>query len=175
MTLREANVFSATDTLAMQRAQYRHDKLNHCDIANLHKGERLKHYGLHFCKYVGRLARGNEEIKPIERTIVDMMLVSLSAANTLTQKLGEGSSTFVGFDRHNDTLRPLADAVGRFADACEKFDHLEDVTAIARKANADIFAWTVACADHHGIDLQAGLSARRSELSERAFYAQDCQ
>lgn len=172
MTCREGNVFSAADTLAMQQAQYRHDKLNHCDIANLHKGERLKHYGLHFCKYVGRLARGEEETKPIERTIVDMMLVSLSAANTLAQKLGDTSTRFVGFDRHNDTLRPLADAVGRFADACEKFDHLEDVTAIARIANSDIFAWTVACADHHGIDLQAGLSARRAELANRAFYAQ---
>ena len=42
--------------LRLQREQYRHDQRNHSDIACLAKSERLKHYGLHFAKYVGRLA-----------------------------------------------------------------------------------------------------------------------
>ena len=44
--------------LAWQKAQYRHDKRNHFDILSRHKIDRLKHYGLHFAKYTGRLARG---------------------------------------------------------------------------------------------------------------------
>ncbi len=157
----------------MQRAQYRHDKRNHCDIANLHKGERLKHYGLHFCKYVGRLARGAEEEKTTQRTLVDMTLVSLSAANTLSQKLGECLNATPLLSHQIDPLRTLADATGRFADACEKFDHLEDVTSIARDANADVFRWVVDYAGKHDIDLREGIASRRNELSNRAFYAQE--
>lgn len=79
----------SVDLLRLQREQYAHDKRNHSDILTLSKNDRLKHYGLHFAKYVGRLARGNDEPKSIERTIVDTCLVCLSAANTLHQKLSD--------------------------------------------------------------------------------------
>ena len=42
---------------SLQQEQHAHDMRNHFDIMSLHKTERLKHYGLHFAKYVGRLAR----------------------------------------------------------------------------------------------------------------------
>ncbi|MEN3233637.1 MULTISPECIES: hypothetical protein [Methylobacterium] len=166
-------MFSATDTLAMQRAQYRHDKLNHCDIANLHKGERLKHYGLHFCKYVGRFARGRVEAKPVERTVVDAMLVCLSAANTLTQKLSDVELVSHKWKCDPASLLSFADAAGRFADASEKFDHLEDCVQMAREANGHIYQWLIAYATLHNIDLSKGLEKRRLELKERAFYASE--
>ena len=51
------------DLTRMQKEQYRHDMRNHSEILCLHKTERLKHYGLHFAKYVGRLARESAEPK----------------------------------------------------------------------------------------------------------------
>lgn len=173
MTRRETNVFSETDTLELQRTQYAHDKLNHCDIANLHKGDRLKHYGLHFCKYVGRLARGHHEQKPVERTVVDAMLVCLSAANTLSQRLSEYEGPASDHRMSADSLLSFADAAGRFADACEKFDHLEDCVTIARNANADIYNWLISYADMHQVDILAGIDRRRKELKSRAFYASE--
>src|SRR6056297_3094640 len=73
--------------LEWQRDQYVHDQRNHFDILSLHKQDRLKHYAMHMAKYAGRVARGATETKPIERTFVDALLVSLSAANTLHQRL----------------------------------------------------------------------------------------
>jgi len=80
-----AEMFSDADMLRLQQDQHRHDQRNHTDILHLSKSDRLKHYGLHFAKYVGRLARGSAEPIPYERTLVDTVLVSLSAANTLHQ------------------------------------------------------------------------------------------
>ena len=164
---------SADDILRLQIEQFRHDKRNHCDIANLHKGARLQHYGLHFCKYVGRLARGPEELKSYERTVIDTALVSLSAANTLAQKLGETLERKPNASAQLDPILVFADAAGRFADACEKFDHLEDVGDQARLANTDIFSWLLDIVDRRGFDLRTGISVRRKELKERAFYASE--
>ena len=84
----------APNFLQMQRDQHRHDMRNHSDIVCLNKADRLKHYGLHFAKYVGRLARGERESKPIDRTVIDTLLVCLSAANALHQNLSEIELTF---------------------------------------------------------------------------------
>jgi hypothetical protein len=66
-----------------QQAQYEHDLHNHFDILSLSRLDRLKHYGLHFAKYAGRLARGEREAKSRQETLVDAFLVALSAANAL--------------------------------------------------------------------------------------------
>lgn len=110
------------DLLRLQREQFQHDKRNHSDIQCLHKNDRLKHYGLHFAKYVGRMARGVAETKSIDRTLIDTVLVSLSAANTLHQNLSKDVS-LKSLTPTNDPLQIFADAAGRFADACEKIDH----------------------------------------------------
>src|ERR1700748_777589 len=83
------SLISSADLARLQSEQHKHDLRNHFDIISLHKTDRLKHYGLHFAKYVGRLARESAEAKPIERTLVDAFLVSLSAANTLHQDLSK--------------------------------------------------------------------------------------
>jgi hypothetical protein len=163
--------FSATELAQLQREQYVHDQRNHFDILCLPKPDRLKHYGLHFAKYVGRLARGDFEIQSLERTITDTTLVCLSAANTLHQRLDNCEPTKHVLDLQIDIIRPLADAAGRFADACEKIDHLEDFLSIARHANEDILYWILAVAGERQFDLQASIRARRSELADRQFYA----
>jgi hypothetical protein len=155
----------------LQREQFLHDRRNHADIHCLHKSDRLKHYGLHFAKYVGRLARGENEPKTVHRTLVDTILVSLSAANTLHQNLEK--EDFSRPPTINDPLRTFADAAGRFADACEKSDHLEDFTTIARRANADIMRFVISMTDEHSVELTREIKKRREELAARQFYITD--
>jgi hypothetical protein len=158
-------MLSLTELPRLQREQFHHDKRNHSDIMCLPKPDRLKHYGLHFAKYVGRLARDSAEPKTPKQTLVDALLVSLSAANTLHQDL---ASIPVAPERRPDQIDPLrvfADAVGRFADACEKLDHLEDSFALARSANIDILQWVIATAGKQKLDLMDALRGRRKELA----------
>jgi len=161
------------DLLRLQREQYAHDRRNHTDILSLSKNDRLKHYGLHFAKYVGRLARGLEEPKSVERTIVDACLVSLSAANTLHQKLHESDACVRERKPQVDEVYALADAAGRFADACEKIDHMEEFVPLARQANAEVMQWALTAALERRINLETVLRERRKELAERQFYIAD--
>lgn len=161
---------TASDLGAMQRHQYRHDMRNHFDILALHKIDRLKHYGLHYCKYAGRLARGPDEDKSYDRTLIDIFLVMLSAANTLHQHLSEIEISPELQQDQIDPLRPFVDAAGRFADACEKIDHLEDFRDLARSANADIAVWLVDEFDARKVDPYGALNNRRAELARRQFF-----
>ncbi len=159
---------NAAELIKLQRDQYAHDMRNHFDIVSLHKTDRLKHYGLHFAKYVGRLARGEAEPKSVTRTLVDTLLVALSAANTLHQDLS--AENFPAQKRSRADILSYADASGRFADACEKIDHLEEFVPMARQANRDIVLWAVDAAEDQHLDLDAAVQARRSELAARHFY-----
>jgi hypothetical protein len=162
------------DLLRLQCEQYNHDRRNHSDILNLSKTDRLKHYGLHFAKYVGRLARGTDEAKSVERTVVDTFLVCLSAANTLHQKLSPISlDSDSQPTKENDPVYILADAAGRFADACEKIDHMEEFIPIARQANADVVRWVMGIVSERQIELEPAVKARRKELMARQFYIAD--
>ena len=165
-------MFSDAEMLRLQQDQYRHDHRNHTDILHLSKNDRLKHYGLHFAKYVGRLARGEAEPISYERTIVDTVLVSLSAANTLHQHL-KSPAPMSRQDRQIDPLRTYADAAGRFADACEKIDHQEEFIPIARKANEEVMSWACHMASERNVDLEEAMRQRRGELRVRAFYIAD--
>jgi hypothetical protein len=162
------------ELLQMQREQFRHDERNHKDILCLPKPDRLKHYGLHYAKYVGRLARGAAEEKSDEQTLIDAILVSLSAANTLLQDLSKADLTSKQpASNQIDPLRVLADAMGRFADACEKIDHFEDNHTLAFDANIDVIRWLLSTAAEHNIDIQGALKERRAEISKRHFYIAD--
>lgn len=163
-------MISPDEMASLQQTQYAHDMRNHFDILSLHKNERLKHYGLHFSKYVGRLARETDELKPVDRTIVDAMLISLSAANTLHQDLSKVSFECSAAAKQIDPLRVLADAVGRFADACEKIDHLEEFLSLARTANRDVVAWLLKQADERSLQISEEIQRRRTELAQRHFY-----
>ena len=152
-----------------QRNQNAHDLANHFDIASMSRIDRLKHYGLHFAKYAGRLARGGAEVKTREETIVDAFLVSLSAANSLNQLLPEISV------EKDTTISPtdleFIDHSGRFADACEKIDHLEGFLESACEANASIYRWVIASAVHSGMDIDHLSTERREALSRRPVFS----
>jgi hypothetical protein len=167
-------MLSSGDLGRLQREQHAHDMRNHFDIISLHKTERLKHYGLHFAKYVGRLARESAETKPVERTLVDTLLVGLSTANTLHQDLSKEQFTTASHRGSQlDPLRTFADAAGRFADACEKIDHLEEFLPIAKLANHDVVNWIMSAADERSFDLATAIRTRRKELALRHFYIED--
>jgi hypothetical protein len=163
-------MYQADHLLRLQREQHAHDQRNHSDILHLSKTDRLKHYGLHFAKYVGRLARGAEEAKSVERTLVDTFLISLSAANTLHQELGRAEWPTRASCKQNDPIYVLADMAGRFADACEKVDHMEEFISIARQANAEVVQWVINMASERGMELEPAVKARRRELAARQFY-----
>lgn len=151
-----------------QQLQYEHDLHNHFDILSLSRLDRMKHYGLHFAKYAGRLARGDSEAKSRTETLVDAFLVVLSTANALNQALPA-----MGRARDGDALSDLAftDQAGRFADACEKIDHLEEFRTIALDANAALAVWIEHNAMTAGLDLDSLVDDRRKLLAQRAVYA----
>ncbi|WP_172297756.1 hypothetical protein [Pseudoruegeria sp. HB172150] len=152
------------DFLEAQKAQHEHDLRNHFDILSLHKVDRLKHYGLHFAKYVGRLARGNLEEKPYSVTLTDAYLVCLSAANTLHQRLEHNSSL------DQKEFLDFASSAGRFCDACEKVDHLEEFVQLARTSNQEVMEYLISASSCAGIDVNELAKNRRLELRDRHFY-----
>ena len=165
MTADRAIEISEHVILGWQQDQYTHDMRNHFDILSLHKQDRLKHYAMHMAKYAGRIARGQREEKPVNRTFVDALLVCLSAANTLHQRLQYDPN------RSNETfLTRLTDAAGRMNDASEKIDHLEPFVEQATESNKDIFDCLMDLAYEMRLDPKSELDARRKELSDRHFF-----
>ncbi|WP_394887475.1 hypothetical protein ACG873_21605 [Mesorhizobium sp. AaZ16] len=156
---------------ARQRAQYEHDLHNHFDILSLSRSERLKHYGLHFAKYAGRFARGDAEVKTRKETLVDAFLVVLSAANALNQALPDVEVGQPIVEAPSDLS--FTDHAGRFADACEKIDHLEEFRSIALAANAALSEWIICSAVATGFDLDALVDERRWQLARRQVYGQE--
>lgn len=154
-----------------QRAQYQHDLQNHFDILSMSRSERLKHYGLHFAKYAGRFARGDAEVKSRKDTIVDAFLVALSAANALNQALPEIDGIRTSLGTPLDLV--FTDHAGRFADACEKIDHLEEFRAIALAANAALSEWIILSATATGLDIDTLVDQRRSQLARRQVFGQE--
>jgi len=158
-------MYNSEALLDWQKDQYEHDMRNHFDILSLHKEDRVKHYAMHFAKYAGRLARGAKEEKPTDRTFVDALLVCLSAANTLHQKL------YYTANKSNESFFiRLTDAAGRFNDAAEKIDHLEPFLEIARVSNADILDTLLDFASEESLSVEMALAGRRAELRQKQFF-----
>lgn len=162
-------IFSPEELLRLQQEQFSHDRRNHSDILCLPRSDRLKHYGLHFAKYVGRLVRQGEK-QPLPRTVVDTALVCLSSANALAQNLSLATMLGEAEGYRVDRLSDLADAAGRYADGCEKIDHLEDFLPLVKQANLDILSWILVVSFETSLNLTPAIKARRKELGERAFF-----
>ncbi|MEE4211888.1 MAG: hypothetical protein V2I43_21790 [Parvularcula sp.] len=156
---------------ARQQDQHEHDLRNHFDILSLSRLDRLKHYGLHFAKYAGRFARGSAEVKSRTETLVDAFLVALSAANALNQVLPEFDSIQGDQEAPSDLV--FTDQAGRFADACEKIDHLEEFRTIALDANVALVDWIMCTATVAGLDLDGLVEERRQQLARRPVYASE--
>jgi aminopeptidase N len=99
-------------------------------------------------------------------------LVALSAANTLHQDLSVEAESLTR-TQTNDLVYAFAEAAGRFADACEKIDHLEEFVPMAKAANRDIVSLIQDAAAESGLDLDKLVRERRQQLRARAFYIQD--
>jgi hypothetical protein len=152
-----------------QKTQQEHDLANHFEILCLHKVDRLKHYGLHYSKYVGRLARHQDDLAVLKSTLVDAFLISLSAANSLNQRLYKIEFKHVKSKNAVD-FYDLADAVGRFADGCEKIDHLESFRDLVIESNADIVMWILSKSAEIDLDIDTAVAERRAFLAARAAY-----
>lgn len=162
-------VVNGDTLLRWQQEQFQHDRRNHTDIICLSRGDRLKHYGLHYAKYAGRMAVKGDDVDLLRKTIADATLVFLSAANVLSQRLDRVFEPRPDLGFIHGMLEDIADAAGRFCDACEKIDHFEDFLAIAGASNLDIFHWILAIADERGFNLEQLMAERRRQLVERQF------
>jgi phage tail tape-measure protein len=94
---------------------------------------RLKRRALGICGQVGRLA--SLTTMP-DATVAIIFSQAVSAANIIRLDLSK-----VDLSGGVGAFERLADAAGRFADACEKLDHVEDGAMLARDAIADIVRW----------------------------------
>ncbi|RMC62457.1 hypothetical protein EBB04_33040 [Sinorhizobium meliloti] len=74
----------------------------------------------------------------------------MSAANALNQALPETDGSRNANTPPSDLV--FTDHAGRFADACEKIDHLEDFRAIALDANEGLLQWILESAAVEGFD-----------------------
>lgn len=130
----------------LQWAQHRHDEAYHRDIAILPVATRVKHFALHFAKYVGALveARRRGDEAAYTRLLTDTFIIALAAANAVALKLEDVAEHYDETDSlidlgvaiaqskqraggFGDELVPeLAVRVGQLAKACESLDHVED-------------------------------------------------
>lgn len=130
----------------LQVEQHEHDEKYHREIARLSLHQRLNHMALHFAKYTGKIASA-EDSEAIERVCVDALIISLSTANILNVDLWD---TLAGDDHEYpgllacgrslavaggwnladraELVTAMAVAGGRVAAACEKIDHLEEIS-----------------------------------------------
>ena len=161
---------SPETVLEWQRDQYSHDERNHRDILNLSKHDRLKHYAMHYAKYVKRLLNSDKPI-PDERTAIDILLVSLSAANTIHQVL-EVDRGIVGT---NDAVMDYCIAQGDFNNGAEKLDHLElrGTADLLEGGNHKVFNLSLALCMRFGVSPAEGMKSQRKVLKDRAFYIRD--
>jgi hypothetical protein len=79
----------------------------------------------------------------------------------------------VPLEDETKTFYAFAEAAGRFADACEKIDHLEDFIPLAKSANYDVARWVVSAAANRQLMLESSIRTRRKELAERHFFVTD--
>lgn len=146
----------------LQVEQHLHDETYHREIARLPLHGRLNHMALHFAKYAGKVA-ANKDPAVIIRVYVDTFIIALSTANILNLELWElvkvGDHEFpslltfgrtLGSSMANEItypaiIRETAIATGQIAAACEKIDHLEEISfrkeisqGIARLSNLSL-------------------------------------
>lgn len=164
-------MFDQDNILVLQQAQYSHDKRNHFDILARHKIDRLKHYGLHFGKYAGRLSMGeNASGKSERQTAVDSILVSLSAANALHDRLLPPKV----WDT-TEKLKYYTTAMGRFCDGVEKIDHLEfdEIRKMLSTSNQHLFEIAFSILNISYKEMVSAIEIRREALRKKAFYVED--
>lgn len=156
--------------LSEQIAQHAHDTKFHFDVAGLSRIDRLKHYGLHFAKYAGRMARGSSDLIPYQQTLADIFLISLSSANALEIKLTALDNVVPAVRRESNSFLSFVSLAGKYCDACEKIDHLEDFRDLLIERSQDIFAWLTSECASKNVNILDLACQRRLVLKNRHFY-----
>lgn len=171
----------------LQVEQHHHDESYHREIARLSLHQRLNHMALHFAKYAGKVAATRDKHELV-KVYVDVFVIALSTANILNAELWDlleqdrrefpglvplGVALAAGM-KHEiagyDTLvRETAIAAGRIAAACEKIDHLEEVSfrAEVRSGIARLSAIALAFVSSEGLDLAEAVRARLADVKNR--------
>jgi hypothetical protein len=172
----------------LQVEQHHHDEAYHREIARLPLHHRLNHMALHFAKYVGKIAAANDE-EALQAVYTDVLIIGLSVANILNIELWDfldhkdrdfpGLLPF-GRDLANHLeqvlkdrqklLRETAMAAGRIAAACEKIDHLEDVSFRAEIIGGirQLATLSIAFLAEHGADPSDAVRNRLSGVKQRS-------
>ena len=187
--------------LALQRAQLQHDERYHRDILLLPVGERMKHFALHFAKYVGylfeSLDQGDQD--RYKKVIVDSLIIGLASANTLNVNLGESldqprepmpdSVALLGDVLGRELGRPADDRIwiikqmarhtARLAKACESLDHVEGYPfrAVMEDSVLNLFKLLLSEAAFQKINISAMSGNRLEEVESKhilhRFFAQE--
>lgn len=179
-----------------QLAQRNHDIAFHRDVFYRSSSDRLRHYCLHFAKYVGRLARappeGEELAKVLKATVVDATIICLALSDVLNVDLDEqlegafgkpakpgagGWASIIDVSRSEmgiEKLREFAlhrggEATGDLCKVAESLDHIEALdprTALTE----GLIAWlslVIVCSQHLKIDLFGEVEARWREIEKK--------
>jgi hypothetical protein len=166
----------------LQWMQLRHDEQFHRDVVQLPVANRLKHYALHFAKYVGNFAAANERSdKPaFDRALVDSFIIALAAANTLGMDLRQVAAAPSPEDPL-DSLENSAGAafvlaltqpVGRLAKACESLDHVEafPFREEMQSAVAEVFRLVMAQGAFRQMNLTTSALERLDQVESRHLF-----
>ena len=180
----------------LQIAQRTHDQSFHRDVFHLASPERVKHYCLHFAKYVGRIARerGEDEVlkRTLQTTLTDAMIISLAFSDVLNVDLDEkleeafGKPSKAGLEgwaslidsakepMELDGLRSYvfergATATGELCKVAESLDHIESLEPRSLLVEG-LVAWlaVILVAAHHlPMDLAANVESRWKEIERK--------
>ena len=184
----KANRGTARELLfEMQVEQHDHDERYHREIARLSLHQRLNHMALHFAKYAGKAASARD-LRETVPVYVDVLIIALSSANILNVELWDAmepkNREFPGLLAFGRTLasdmpaqmqdrdlllKETVIASGRMASACEKIDHLEDIS-FRREIGASIAKLggiSLAVISHHGLDPVQAVRERLSDVKRR--------
>lgn len=175
--------------LELQVEQHHHDETYHREIARLSLHQRLNHMALHFAKYAGKVAAA-DTIEGTVPVFVDTLIIALSTANILNARLWDilpandrefpgllayGRALGVKFgDTINDRgtlLRETVIAAGRMAAACEKIDHLEEISfrEEIRQSIARLSCLSLAVIASQGVDPAQAIRERLNNVKQRLF------
>lgn len=168
--------------LPLQRRQMAHDERAHWDIYCLPQLDKLKHMALHFFKYVGRLATAKEDAQ-VSRTLVDALIICLSAANAINLSLEGTIAACSPTETLNDLAMSLENHVhgsnlgifaaleigrvgGHIAKALESMDHIErgDQRSALEAAIPQLVEVVLACLGVLEVDIVLAIEKRYEEV-----------
>lgn len=170
----------------LQVEQHQHDEAYHREIARLPLHQRLNHMALHFAKYTGKVA-SLSRVEDVDPVYTDILIIALSTANILNTRiwnlLPHGDREFAGLmsfglylaqtnrcvEMRDELLCESARATGQIAAACEKIDHLEEVSfrSEIKSGIASLATLALSLLAVHHVDPAAAVRSRLSEVKQR--------